>query len=49
MMVLKRFELAMIAVLKMTFNESAFLGNSIESILLLHLAGFFHFSYRENM
>lgn len=48
MMVLKRFELAMLALLKMTFNESVFLGNSTESILLLHLVGFF-FSVTEKI
>lgn len=31
----------MLALLKMTFNESAFLGNSTESILPLQLVGFF--------
>lgn len=41
MMVLKRFELAVLAVLKMSFNEPAFLGKSMESISSLHLVGFF--------
>lgn len=48
MMVLERFELAMLALLKMAFNESAFLGSSTEFILPLHLVGFFFFGYREN-
>lgn len=41
MMVLKRFELAVLAVLKMSFNERAFLGKSTESISSLHLVGLF--------
>lgn len=48
MMVLKCFELAELALLKMTFNEGAFLGNSTESILPLHLVGFF-FSVTEKI
>lgn len=46
MMAPKRSELAMLALPKMTFNESGFLGNSTESVLPLHLVGFF--GYREN-
>lgn len=48
MMVLKCFELAELALLKMTFNEGAFLGNSTESILPLNLVGFF-FSVTEKI
>lgn len=48
MMVLKCFELAELALLEMTFNEGAFLGNSRESILPLHLVGFF-FSVTEKI
>lgn len=48
MMVLKCFQLAELALLKMTFNEGAFLGNSTESILPLHLVGFF-FSVTEKI
>lgn len=41
MMVLKHFELAMLVLLKMSFNEIAFLGKSTESIPCLCFVGFF--------